>query len=163
MSTITRPTNNPITPKPSMEDSKQNASPPSSKDNNNNDDKNKANGPDTSKTAIAVASASSITVSAVVPRPADVLHGRGFPYQTHDGNKRLHEICEACKHKYLRSKRIDKRRMVQAIVKYLKVQDGARFLKRAAKGDHRIEVTDREARDKVGHTLRARLEQQQRH
>jgi hypothetical protein len=87
------------------------------------------------------------------PRPADVLFGRGRPYQSHFGNVRLHRIVDRHKERYSLSRRFDKLAIVDLIVYQVKSGgDGAeagRFLKRAENGEYWEEVADDVAREKV--------------
>jgi hypothetical protein len=94
------------------------------------------------------------------PDPPDVLFGRGKPYQSHGGNRRLREVVNRYKANYVASRRYDKHAIAEEIVKGIqggRWGDSGRFLRRADDGeDYWIQATDGEAREKVSHALRGK-------
>ena len=94
------------------------------------------------------------------PTPFDVLFGRGFSYQMHPGNLRLHTVVKRHKDRYSNAKRLEKRAIIAEVVNLIKNggPQNARFLERAAgsgKNDW-IEQSDKRAMEKVGHALRGK-------
>lgn len=93
----------------------------------------------------------------VVPSNFDVLFGRGRGKYAHPGNKRLQIMVNVYKDSYNTSSctNNEKARIIDQIVKQIKkggVEQG-RFLKPDGHGGW-LEVTDKETRTKVSHTLR---------
>ena len=94
------------------------------------------------------------------PTKFDVLFGRGFSYQMHPGNLRLHTVVKRHKARYSNAKRLEKRAIIAEVVNLIKNggPQNARFLERGAGSgkSHWIEQSDKRAMEKVGHALRGK-------
>ena len=86
-------------------------------------------------------------------RPTDILCGRSSTAFNNVGNRKFRAIITANIERYIRAiTRQDKGVVIHSVVKYIKDDVGARFLKRVKHGY--IELTERKQREKVGHALR---------
>jgi hypothetical protein len=106
-----------------------------------------------------------VQLSAEGPRAFDVLFGRGRGPQEHPGNVVLQEIVKLHRSRYQRARRKYRNGIAQEIVQNMKYggserqQRHVRFLKRLGKGsidDCWVEVSDKDAAQKVCHALRIR-------
>lgn len=92
-----------------------------------------------------------------IPSRADVILGRGTPFNCHPGNKRLHEIVADHYDEYDREMRVGKTKLAERIVS--KVHEyGGKFLKRDEECGMWIEVSHLDARNKVAHGFRRKRE-----
>jgi hypothetical protein len=90
------------------------------------------------------------------PRSADVVLGRGRPFQEFPGNVRLAFLIEQQRQVYQALDRLNKTALSLEIVKLVK-NTGGRFLKRCEDDiGGWIEVADDVARDKVSHGFRTK-------
>jgi hypothetical protein len=93
------------------------------------------------------------------PTSADVLHGKGRPYQEFPGNMKLQELVESnlALHHAAESN-AEKTRITKTILQLIKVSNGGgRFLKKEREdggGGGWVEVSDKVAQDKVSHLFR---------
>ena len=92
------------------------------------------------------------------PSPNDILLGRGRPFQSHPGNKKMLRLVKERKKEYQQLSRDKKRPLVKEIIRFLSL-DGGRFLKRLE--DHTgkscwEEVSHDIAFEKVCHALRTK-------
>jgi hypothetical protein len=90
------------------------------------------------------------------PSANDILLGRGRPFQTSSGNKRMHEIISKYKAQYAAHPRDQKRLFVETVLEAI-LKDGTRFLRRVETGDGSglwEEVDRSTASEKVWHALR---------
>jgi hypothetical protein len=97
------------------------------------------------------------------PRAFDVLFGRGRGAQEHLGNVVLQEIVKLHRERYQRARRKHRNGIAQEIVQNMKhggperQQRHVRFLKHLGEGvDEWVEVSDKDAAQKVCHALRVR-------
>lgn len=91
------------------------------------------------------------------PALADVLFGRGKPYQGHPGNIRLHTVVDTNRLRYVKARRYDKFAIAEDIVRHIQAPpERGRFLKRFEGEDYWEEVSDAVAREKVSHALRGK-------
>jgi hypothetical protein len=93
----------------------------------------------------------------VRPTHFDVVCGRGKPFQRHSGNRRMLRIVYLHKARYWASERCDKFVIADMVLHRIKKcgSEPVRFLKRED-GEHWVEVSDDEARQKVSHALRCK-------
>ena len=85
--------------------------------------------------------------------PYDILCGRNSTSFNNIGNRRFRVTIALNLKRYMKAKtRQDKAEVIVSVLKLLRNDIGARFLKR--KGDRLIELSDNHAREKVGHALR---------
>lgn len=94
----------------------------------------------------------------IVPNENDILLGRGKPFQTSSGNRRMHRIISNYKAEYAARPRDQKRLFVETVLEAV-LQDGTRFLRRVYSGHGTgfWEEVDRSmASEKVWHALRAK-------
>ena len=92
--------------------------------------------------------------------PYDILCGRCKTSFNHVGNRRFRITITMNIPKYLSAKsRHEKSALIISIVRMLRDEAGARFLKK--KGKEFIELNEKQAREKVGHALRDLAVQQQ--
>lgn len=87
-----------------------------------------------------------------IPRPNDVLLGRGKPFRDHLGNMRLRTVVDQYRQEYEQAKFGQKIVIAEQVAQYVNNQKG-RFLKHKNDGWW-AEVNKDEALDKVGHTFR---------
>eukprot|EP00980_Cylindrotheca_fusiformis_P030810 scaffold25454_cov127-Cylindrotheca_fusiformis.AAC.1 len=92
-----------------------------------------------------------------IPCRSDVLLGRGRPFNSHPGNKRLHEIIADFYAKYNQLFRSQKTKLAADIVQMVH-EYGGRFLKQDEETAMWVEVSDLEARNKVAHGFRRKRE-----
>ena len=94
--------------------------------------------------------------SAIVPRPYDVLLGRGKKHRNHPGNVRMQKIVDIHRDTYLKAIREVKTEISGSIVRIIKSSGdkSGRFLKFRNAQEDWVEVSDEVARSKVGHTIR---------
>jgi len=90
--------------------------------------------------------------TSIVPRPNDVLLGRGRGVQHHNGNIRFRNMLEPYRENYDRTPRKSRRQYSAAVTNYL-IGSGIRFLQKAPNGDW-IESSFEEADRKVGQLFR---------
>lgn len=101
-----------------------------------------------------VAPASART-SIETPRQFDVLCGRGKKYRYHPGNRRMKELVSLYREAYVTGNRSTKSNISSDIVQIIK--SGSRagsFLRQEDETGGWIEVSDEEARKKIGHAIR---------
>ena len=85
--------------------------------------------------------------------PYDILCGRNSTAFNNIGNRRFRVTIALNLKRYMEAKtRRDKTEVIISVLKLLREDVGARFLKR--KGDKLVELSDARAREKVGHALR---------
>ena len=90
----------------------------------------------------------------IVPTKRDVLLGRGWKLQNHDGNVIFRQFLEDYAEAYDRSPRLEKRKMVRTLVLSMK-RDGTRFLKQSEENsDIWMDSTMLEAENKVSQVFR---------
>jgi hypothetical protein len=88
----------------------------------------------------------------IIPKPCDVLLGRGRPFQEFPGNVTLNDKLDEQRELYRgRNSRKDKTNISREILEKI-TRNGGRFLKK--EGDHWIEVADLVAREKIAHGFR---------
>eukprot|EP00980_Cylindrotheca_fusiformis_P019708 scaffold6883_cov113-Cylindrotheca_fusiformis.AAC.1 len=92
-----------------------------------------------------------------LPSRFDVLLGRGKPFNSHPGNKRLHEIIGNFFIEYNQLFRSQKTKLAADIVQMVH-EYGGRFLKQDEESAMWVEVSDLEARNKVAHGFRRKRE-----
>ena len=85
------------------------------------------------------------------PSDIDVLLGRGKPYQSHPGNKRMLQLVKSHKHKYSKLKREFRHAFAESVLDKV-YKGGARFLRK--EGNHWIAVNREVAFEKIAHALR---------
>lgn len=87
------------------------------------------------------------------PGDFDICSGRGKSHNKHQGNIWFRSIITKSSQKYLVGEtKTDKTKVVESVVEYIRSK-GGKFLKRDSKNQW-YDVSDREAREKVGHALR---------
>ena len=94
-------------------------------------------------------------VVGLMPRPEDVLFGRGKMVVEHPGNTRFRQVVDLYMSKYEVSGRLEKTCIAEIIVRMVKENSGC-FLKKDDGGDYWEEVDDAIARKKVAHAFRNR-------
>jgi len=87
------------------------------------------------------------------PRKHDILFGRSKRQKNHSGNQSLRWICDNQRMMYDRADRDDKTAMTRRIVDEIKSSGGC-FLRFRKDLQAWVEVSDEEARQKVGHLIR---------
>mmetsp|Transcript_26409 Transcript_26409/g.64355 ORF Transcript_26409/g.64355 Transcript_26409/m.64355 type:complete len:464 (-) Transcript_26409:335-1726(-) len=92
-----------------------------------------------------------------IPSRADVLLGRGTPFNTHPGNKRLHEMVAEHYDEYDREMRVGKTKLAERIVSMVH-EYGGKFRKLDDQYGVWIEVPHLDARNKVAHGFRRKRE-----
>ena len=93
----------------------------------------------------------------IYPNEADCLLGRGKPYQSFAGNRRLAEIIEPLRLRYIAAaSRNEKKEIVDKAIE-LHFQEGGRFLRRSSMGSGWEKADENEVRNKVSQIFRARL------
>jgi hypothetical protein len=88
------------------------------------------------------------------PRKADVLLGRGRPFQGHPGNQSMLRLVDDYKHRYFLTDRKGKSAIVEGVMKFVR-ERGGRFLRRVDYEYYWVEVTHSVAYRKVGHAFRS--------
>jgi len=88
-----------------------------------------------------------------VPSKQDVLLGRGWKIQNHEGNKRFRSLLLARSAEYDDAHRLQKREIARRYVLMLRRQ-GVRFWKQTQDGVMWVEITTEEAENKVGQMFR---------
>ena len=89
------------------------------------------------------------------PSPADILLGRGKPFQSHPGNQRMLQIVDAYRQRYLRAERKEKHSIVEEVISAIRAT-GGRFLSRVEYENYWIEVNHAISYRKVGHAFRSK-------
>jgi hypothetical protein len=89
----------------------------------------------------------------VVPAHADVLFGRGKPFQAHIGNMRLYNLLDAHLERYASAKITEKTNVIAEMVRGIQSTNG-RFLRQER--CVWVVVDDKLAREKVSHAFRTR-------
>jgi hypothetical protein len=104
----------------------------------------------------SIAAAAS-NVPSILPGKADVLLGRGRPYQEHPGNLGFTCLIDDYREEYAARAKSRKSGITNRILEIVK-RSGGRFLKKSKKedGDEWIVVSIDEAREKVSHGFRAK-------
>lgn len=92
-----------------------------------------------------------------LPCKCDVLLGRGKPFNSHPGNKQLHEIVASFYKKYNGLLRAEKTKLAEEIV-FMVRGYGGNFLKQDEKSGMWVAVSNLEARNKVAHGFRRKRE-----
>ncbi|CAJ1969414.1 unnamed protein product [Cylindrotheca closterium] len=92
-----------------------------------------------------------------IPSRVDVILGRGTPFNSHPGNKRLHEIVADHYDEYDRETRVGKTKIAERIVATVHAY-GGKFMKLEDECGMWIEVTSLDSRNKVAHSFRRKRE-----
>ncbi|CAJ1969412.1 unnamed protein product [Cylindrotheca closterium] len=92
-----------------------------------------------------------------IPFRVDVILGRGTPFNSHPGNKRLHEIVADHYDEYDRETRAGKTKVAEGIVAMVH-EYGGKFMKLDDECGMWIEVSPVDARNKVAHSFRRKRE-----
>ncbi|CAJ1969424.1 unnamed protein product [Cylindrotheca closterium] len=92
-----------------------------------------------------------------IPSRVDVILGRGTPFNSHPGNKRLHEIVADHYDEYDRETRVGKTKLAEGIVATVHAY-GGKFMKLEDECGMWIEVTSLDSRNKVAHSFRRKRE-----
>ncbi|CAJ1965765.1 unnamed protein product [Cylindrotheca closterium] len=88
-----------------------------------------------------------------IPSRVDVILGRGTPFNSHPGNKRLHEIVADHYDEYDRETRVGKTKLAEMIVVMVH-EYGGKFMKLDDECGMWIELASLDARNKVAHSFR---------
>ena len=96
------------------------------------------------------------------PRKADVLLGRGKPFQSHPGNQRMLCLVDDYRKRYLQAERREKHAIVEGVMKTIR-DSGGRFLIRVDYENYWVEVAHSIAYRKVGHAFRSKARMNSEH
>ena len=96
-------------------------------------------------------------VAVDMPSKFDVLLGRGILCQEHFGNKVLHELIAKYFDEYDSAERNEKSALSEMVMSVVR-QSSGRFLKCSEDSGMWVEVTDKEAKEKVSHGFRRKRE-----
>ena len=89
------------------------------------------------------------------PSDADVLLGRGKPYQNHPGNRHMLGLVDKFRDQYQRAERKEKHTIVEEVLSVIEAK-GGRFLQRADYDNQWVEVNKAISYRKVGHAFRSK-------
>jgi len=92
----------------------------------------------------------------LVPADADILLGRGKPFQNHVGNQRMLRLVDKYRERYFKSERKEKHDIVEEVMGIIS-GSGGRFLRRVDYENYWIEVSHTIAYRKVGHAFRSKV------
>jgi len=94
------------------------------------------------------------------PGSNDVLNGRGGRINSHRGNVQFRQLVNRYKHTYLASKKLDKVKIANKIVQYVRSMNppGRFLMEDPASGDW-IEIGDDKARKKAGQAMREKSDE----
>lgn len=95
------------------------------------------------------------TEKVVVPGAADVLLGRGKPFQSHQGNQLMLQLVDQFRSSYLKSDRKGKHVIIEQVLGFIK-ERGGRFLMRVDYENYWVEVKRSISYRKVGHAFRSK-------
>jgi len=87
------------------------------------------------------------------PQKYDVLFGRGKHHRSHAGNRILRKMCGEQRENYDNANRHGKTELTRKLVNQI-INNGRRFLKYDKQQQAWLEVSEEEARLKVGHMIR---------
>jgi len=91
----------------------------------------------------------------VLPADADILLGRGKPFQNHAGNQRMLGLVDKYRERYQQAERKEKHDIVEEVMGIIG-GNGGRFLRRVDYENYWIEVSHAIAYRKVGHAFRSK-------
>jgi len=91
----------------------------------------------------------------VLPADADILLGRGKPFQNHAGNQRMLTLVDKYRERYQQAERKEKHDIVEEVMGIISGSAG-RFLRRVDYENYWIEVSHAIAYRKVGHAFRSK-------
>ena len=89
------------------------------------------------------------------PSDADVLLGRGKPYQNHPGNRYMLGLVDKFRDQYQRAERKEKHTIIEEVLSLIE-EKGGRFLQRADYDNKWVEVNKAISYRKVGHAFRSK-------
>ena len=93
------------------------------------------------------------------PSPADVLLGRGRPFQSHPGNQRMLQLIGVRRPQYLERDRRGKNEIIMEVIRTVK-ELGGRFLRRVDYEQYWTEAEETIVYRKVGHAFRSTVRRQ---
>jgi len=91
----------------------------------------------------------------LVPGPADILAGRGKPYQSHSGNQHMLALVDDLRAEYLTTSKRGKHALIEHVMSSIRGR-GGRFLDRSKDDQYWKEVKQSISYRKVGHAFRSK-------